>query len=165
MLSWPPSNNSPAEIHGVYTILYSGIFLQRDSSSLAHGQIYADVLHSKHRHNIVRFIAYGACGGSCIIPRRACAGGLRVVCSCVSVCLSVCLSAKSHLTTGASLRPEIAVTDSKGNVGQKVFSETASLQSATVQSAIFSLRNMRVHLPSYERYQLLLYRKQARVAA
>ena len=86
------------------------------------------------------------------------------MCSCVSVCLSVCLSAKSHLTTGASLRPEIAVTDSKGNVGQKVFSETASLQSATVQSAIFSLRNMRVHLPSYERYQLL-YRKQARVAA
>ena len=44
----------------------------------------------------------------------------------------VCLSVKSHLTSGASVCPENAATDSAGNVGEKycgVFSETASLQS------------------------------------
>ena len=53
------------------------------------------------------------------------------VCVCVCVCVSVCLSVKSHLTSGASVRPENAVTYSAGNGGQKicgVFSETASLR-------------------------------------
>ena len=60
----------------------------------------------------------------------------------------MCLSVKSHLTYGASVRPENAVTYSAGNEGQKicgVFSETAPLQRSStpsvvrpcVQSAIF----------------------------
>ena len=63
-----------------------------------------------------------------INPRRACAARVTVV---GSVCLSVCLSVKSHLTYGASVRPEIDVTYSAGNEGGKicgVFSETAPLQ-------------------------------------
>ena len=51
---------------------------------------------------------------------------------CVSVCLCVCVSVKSHLTYGASVRPENAVTYSAGNEGQNicgVFSENAPLQS------------------------------------
>ena len=42
----------------------------------------------------------------------------------------VCVSVKSHLTSGASVRPENAVTYSAGNEIQKVcgfFSETAPL--------------------------------------
>ena len=45
--------------------------------------------------------------------------------------MSVCLSVKSHLTSGASVRPENTVTYSAGNGGPKicgVFSETAPLQ-------------------------------------
>ena len=60
----------------------------------------------------------------------------------------VCVSVKSHLTSGVSVRPEIDVTYSTGNEGQKicgVFSETAPLQRSStpsvvrpyVQSAIF----------------------------
>ena len=44
---------------------------------------------------------------------------------------SVCQSVKSHLTSGASVRPKNTVTYSAGNVGQKicgVFSETAPLR-------------------------------------
>ena len=44
---------------------------------------------------------------------------------------SVCLSVKQHLTYGASVRPENAVTYSAGNEDQNVcgvFSETAPLQ-------------------------------------
>ena len=50
-------------------------------------------------------------------------------CSC-----PVCVSVKSHLTSGASVRPENSVTYSTGNEGQKVcgdFSETAPLQRYT----------------------------------
>ena len=65
------------------------------------------------------------CYASIIInPRRACAARVTVV---GSFCLSVCLSVKSHLTYGASVRPENAVTYSAGNEGQNicgVFSET-----------------------------------------
>ena len=50
-------------------------------------------------------------------PRRACAARVTVV---GFVCLSVCLSVKSHLTYGASVRPENAVTYSAGNEGQKI---------------------------------------------
>ena len=48
-----------------------------------------------------------------INPRRACAARVTVV-------GSVCLSVKSHLTYGASVRPENAVTYSAGNEGQKI---------------------------------------------
>ena len=49
----------------------------------------------------------------------------------VTVVGSVCLSVKSHLTSGASVRPKNLVTYSAGNGGQNicgVFSETAPLQ-------------------------------------
>ena len=36
------------------------------------------------------------------------------------VCVSACLSVKSHLTYGASVRPENAVTYSAGNEGQNI---------------------------------------------
>ena len=69
-------------------------------------------------------------------------------CSWVGLSVCVCVSVKSHLTYGASVRPENAVTYSAGNEGQKVcgvFSETAPLQRSStpsvvrpcVQSAIF----------------------------
>ena len=53
------------------------------------------------------------------------------VCVCVSVCVCVCVSVRSHLTSGASVRPENPVTYSADNGGQIicwVFSETAWLQ-------------------------------------
>ena len=56
-----------------------------------------------------------------INPRRACAARVTVV----------CLSVSQHLTSGASVRLEHAVTYSTGDEGQKicgVFSETAPLQ-------------------------------------
>ena len=43
------------------------------------------------------------------------------VCGCVCVCLSVCLSVKSHLTSGASVRPENTVTYSVDNGGQNLW--------------------------------------------
>ena len=55
---------------------------------------------------------------------------------CVSVCL--CLSVKSHLTSGASVRPENSVTYS-GNGGRKVcgdFSETTALQRYTASCIV-----------------------------
>ena len=56
-----------------------------------------------------------------INPRRACAARVTVLGSvCLSVCLCVCLSVKSHLTYGASVRPENAVTYSAGNEGKKI---------------------------------------------
>ena len=48
------------------------------------------------------------------------------------VCVCVCLSVKSHLTSGASVRPEKAVTHSAGNESQTfcgLFPETALFQS------------------------------------
>ena len=45
-------------------------------------------------------------------------GYSTLVCLCVYV--SVCLSVKSHLTYGASVRPENAVTYSAGNEGQNI---------------------------------------------
>ena len=42
--------------------------------------------------------------------RRVTVVGSVCVCVCVSVCVSVCLSVKSHLTSGASVRPENTVT-------------------------------------------------------
>ena len=54
-----------------------------------------------------------------------------------SVCVSVCLS---HLTYGASVRPENAVTYSAGNEGQKicgVFSEDAPLLKSSEVAVVF----------------------------
>ena len=48
------------------------------------------------------------------------------------VCLCVCLSVESHLTYGASVRPENAVTYSAGNEGQNIcgdFPETTVFKS------------------------------------
>ena len=62
-------------------------------------------------------------------PRRACAARVTVV--VMSVCLSV------RYTSGASFRPENAVTYSAGNEGQNicgVFSETAPLQRSSIPS-------------------------------
>ena len=62
-------------------------------------------------------------------PRRACAARVTVV----------GVSVKSHLTYGASVRPENAVTYSAGNEGQKicgVFSETAPLQRSSTPSVV-----------------------------
>ena len=78
------------------------------------------------------------------------------MCVCVCVCVCVCLSVKSHLTSGASVRPENPVTYSAGNGGQKicgVFSETAPLQRSStpplkairIQSAIL-LQKVRMRI-------------------
>ena len=51
----------------------------------------------------------------------------------------MCVSVKSHLTYGASVRPENAVTYSAGNEGQNicgVFSETAPLQRSSTPSVV-----------------------------
>ena len=91
-------------------------------------------VHCSHYAEGLHFSAF-------INPRRACAARVTVV-------GSVCVSVKSHLTYGASVRPENAVTYSAGNEGQTicgVFSETAPLQRSStpsvvrpcVQSAIF----------------------------
>ena len=55
--------------------------------------------------------------GYVVNPRRACAARVTVV---GFVCVCVCVSVKSHLTYGASVRPENAVTYSAGNEGQKI---------------------------------------------
>ena len=70
-----------------------------------------------------------------INPRRACAARVTVV---GFVC--VCVSVKSHLTYGASVRPENAVTYSAGNEGQKicgVFSEDAPLLRSSEVVVVF----------------------------
>ena len=57
-----------------------------------------------------------------INPQCTCAARVTVVesmCVCVCMCVSVCLSIKPHLTSGAPVRPEIDVTYSTGNEGQK----------------------------------------------
>ena len=54
------------------------------------------------------------------------------MCVCVSVCLCVCVSVKSHLTSGASVRPENAVTYPGPNICG-VFFETASFKSYGVK--------------------------------
>ena len=53
--------------------------------------------------------------------------------------MSVCLCVKSHLTSGASVRPENTVTYSAGNGGRKIcgdFSETALLQRYTASCVV-----------------------------
>ena len=51
------------------------------------------------------------------------------------MCACVCVSAKSHLTSGASIRRENAATYSAGNEGQNicgVFSETAPFPRSSI---------------------------------
>ena len=91
-----------------------------------------------------------AVGVSIFNPRRACAARVTVV------AVSVCVSVWRHLTSGASVRPENAVTYSAGNKGQKscsVFSKThafrrsspPSLSLPYIRSAIFlRITRMRV---------------------
>ena len=58
------------------------------------------------------------------------------------MCVCVCVSVKSHLTFGASVRPENAVTYSVGNKGQKicgVFSDTPSFR-VTALAALYGRR-------------------------
>ena len=55
------------------------------------------------------------------------------------VCQSICLSVKSHLTSGASVRPENSATYSTGNEGQNIcgdFSKTAPLQRYTASCVV-----------------------------
>ena len=55
------------------------------------------------------------------------------------LCLSVCLSVKSHLTSGASVRPENTVTYSAGNGGRNIcgdFSKTVPLQRYTASCVV-----------------------------
>ena len=72
----------------------------------------------------------------------------------------MCLSVKQHLTYGASVRPENAVTYSAGNEGQNIcggFSETAPLQRSSTPSVVrlmrsrpfLSLLKMRMHCSHY----------------
>ena len=88
------------------------------------------------RLSIAQYIEWQALALSSLInPQRACARVIVVVlsvCVCVCVCMCVCLSVKSHLTSGASVRPENAVKYSVCNVGLKmcgILSETVSFQS------------------------------------
>ena len=70
------------------------------------------------------------CTHDIINPPRECAARVTVV-------GFVCVSAKPHLTSGASVGPEIDVTYSTGNEGQNtcgLFSETASLQRSSHSS-------------------------------
>ena len=76
------------------------------------------------------------------------------------MCLSVSLSVKSHLTFGASVCPEIAATDSAGNVGRKFvrFSLKPLHSRAMAIPALYGYRevghflsgNMCMSLPSYD---------------
>ena len=70
--------------------------------------------------------------GNCLFnPRRACAARVTVV---GSVCVCVCVSVQ-HLTSRASVYPEINVTYSTGNEVETIvcfFSETAPLQTSCI---------------------------------
>ena len=91
------------------------------------------------------------------------------------VCVCVCVYVKSHLASGASVRPEIAVTDSAGNGGQKFvgFSLKPLCSRVTAIRAFYGYLevghflsgNTRVSLPSYEQYQRLQRLKRARVCS
>ena len=77
----------------------------------------------------------------------------------MSVCLCVCLSVKSHLTSGASVRPENTVVYSAGNGGQKicgVFFETAPFKSYGVKRKLKSQLLIRSSLLWLTRDQVFL---------
>ena len=68
--------------------------------------------------------------------------GSRRVCLSVCVCVCVCVSVKSHLTFGASVRPENAVTYSVGNKGV-AFSLTPRRSRVTALAALYGRRTSR----------------------
>ena len=73
-----------------------------------------------------------------INPRRACTARVTVVGS-VCVCVGGWGVVKSHITSGASVRPENTVTYSAGNRGRKIcedFSETAPLERYTTSCVV-----------------------------
>ena len=61
------------------------------------------------------------------------------------MCVCVCLSVKSHLTSGASVRPEYTVTYPAGNEGQKICGVFSSTVESIRTSAIF-LRKARMRI-------------------
>ena len=85
-------------------------------------------------------------------PRRACAARVTVL---GSVCVYVCLSVKSHLTYGASVRPENAenaVTYSTGNKGQKFVAIFLKLLRSRVMARNMSKKaNMLIFLSRTQR--------------
>ena len=106
-----------------------------------------------------------------IVHDTHCAEVVYYISCPVCVCVCVCLSVKSHIASGASVRPENAVKYSVCNVGWKFvgFSLKLLRSRATVLPALYGYRevghflseNMRVSLPSYERYQRLQRLKRA----
>ena len=114
--------------------------------------------HMQDFFHVYHMYRYGRCSH---YPRRACAqrGLPSARMRSEGYCSWVCLSVKSHLTYGASVRPENAVTYSAGNEGQNicgVFSETAPLQRSSTPSVVrlmrsrpfLSLRKMRMRMSS-----------------
>ena len=112
-------------------------------------RILSQDLHQSCHDHFINHRRACAARVTVVNPRRACAARVTVV-------GSVCVSVKSHLTYGASVRPENAVTYSAGSEGQKicgVFSETAPLQRSSTPSVVRlmrsrPLRKMRMRMSS-----------------
>ena len=70
------------------------------------------------------------------------------------------MSVKSHLTYGASVRHENAVTYSAGNEGQKicgVFSETAPLQRSSTPSVVRTVGHFSMRISPVRACVFLVY--------
>ena len=67
----------------------------------------------------------------------------------LSVCLCVCLSVKSHLTYGASVRPENAVTYSAGNEGQKIRGDLPETTAFKSYAAKHERKSQYANFPTY----------------
>ena len=67
----------------------------------------------------------------------------------LSVCLCVCLSVKSHLTYGASVRPENAVTYSAGNEGQKICGDLPETTAFKSYAAKHERKSQYANFPTY----------------
>ena len=68
--------------------------------------------------------------------------------------VSVCLSVKSHLTYGASVRPENAVTYSAGNKGQNICGDLPEMTAFKSYAAKHERKSQYANYPTYpnERY-------------
>ena len=69
----------------------------------------------------------------------------------LSVCLSVCLSVKSHLTYGASVRPENAVTYSADKEGQKICGDLPETTAFKSYAAKHERKSQYANFPTYPR--------------
>ena len=78
-----------------------------------------------------------------INPRRACAARVTVLGS-VSVCVS-------HLTYGASVRPENAVTYLAGNEGQKICGDLSKTTAFKSYAAKHERKSQYANFPTYPR--------------